>query len=54
MTKASFQELDTLEQRNLDLKRTVDDMEREIAVLKKYVLEQSRQTTVAKVEEEQA
>ncbi|GMS96227.1 hypothetical protein PENTCL1PPCAC_18402, partial [Pristionchus entomophagus] len=35
-------EVDSLEQRNLDLKRTVDDMEREIAVLKKYVLEQSR------------
>ncbi|GMR48652.1 hypothetical protein PMAYCL1PPCAC_18847, partial [Pristionchus mayeri] len=47
-------ELDTLEQRNLDLKKTVDDMEREIAVLKKYVLEQSRHTILTKVEEEQA
>ncbi|GMT26106.1 hypothetical protein PFISCL1PPCAC_17403, partial [Pristionchus fissidentatus] len=44
-------ELDALEQRNLDLKRTVDDMEREIEVLKKYVLEQSRNSVVTKVEE---
>lgn len=43
-------ELDTLEQRNVDLKRTVDDMEREIAVLKKYVLEQSRHTVLTKEE----